>query len=63
MEDQNRIKKEVDMSKNRAGFYLREQGIGDTQGKVLVLVWRGEEFVNGEIWLGVGGKENVGYVV
>ena len=49
--------KQEDASKNG------EQGIGDECGKVLVLVWRGKKFVNGEIWLRVGGKENVGDVM
>ena len=37
--------------------------IGDECGWVRVSVQRGEEFVNGEIWSSIGGKENVGYVV
>ena len=45
------------------GFHLREQGIGDESGKVPVLVWRSEEFVNGEIRLRVRRQENVGDVV
>ena len=45
------------------GFCLRERGIGDESGKVPVLVWRSEEFVNGEIWLRVRRQEKVGDVV
>ena len=41
-------------------FCLREQGIGGECGKVLVLVQRGEEFVDEEIWVSVGREENVG---
>ena len=44
-------------------FRLRERGVGDECGKVLVSVWRGEEFVNGKIQLGVRGKENVGDIM
>ena len=44
-------------------FRLREQGIGDESGKVPVSVWRGEEFVNGEIQLRVRREENVGDVM
>ena len=50
-------------SKNGMGFYLREQGIGDKCGKALVSIWGGKELINGEIWLGVGRKQNVGDVV
>ena len=44
-------------------FCLREQGVGDKRGKVPITVRQGEEFVDGEVWLGVGGKENVGDIV
>ena len=50
-------------SKNGMEFCLREQGIGDECGKVLVSVWRGKEVVHGEIWVSVRRKENVGDVV
>ena len=55
--------KQGNSSKSRTGFCLREWGIGDECGKVPVPVWRSEEFVNGEIQLGVRRKENVGDVV
>ena len=44
-------------------FCLRERGVGDESGKVLVSVRRSEEFVNGEIQLRVRREENVGDVV
>ena len=44
-------------------FCLRERGVGDESGKVLVSVQRSEEFVNGEIQLRVRREENVGDVM
>ena len=54
---------EQSASKNGTGFRLREQGVGDECGKVPVPVREGEEFVNGEIWVSVGRKENVGDII
>ena len=55
--------KQEDAFKNGTEFCLRERGVGDECGKVPVPVWGGEEFVDGEIQLSVGRKENVGDVV
>ena len=55
--------KQDDATKNRTEFHLRDQGIGDECGLVPKSVWRGEEFFDGEIWLSVGGKENVGDIM
>ena len=43
--------KQRNASKNGTEFCLREQGIWDEWGKVLVLVQRGEEFIDREIQL------------
>ena len=67
VEEQNRLRQgrrnKRDISRKGMGFCLREWGVWDKCGKVPVSVGWGEEFVNGEVWLRVRGKENVGYVV
>ena len=55
--------KQEDASKNGMEFHLGERGVGDECGKVPVLVRRGKEVVNGEMWVSVRRKENVGDVI
>ena len=54
---------EKNTSKNGMEFHLREQGVGDESGKVLILVQRGKEFIDRKIQVSVRREENVRDIV